>query len=336
MHAVMPLWTRCVLGAVVQFFIMLGFMYLPTHIDRRLAKLSATIVTLPLTGVIISTMLLLDMHETFTATHAVQAFHTVLWMCPTNVLVTWLQCEIGSQLNFGTVVTYVCATLAASLTWVWLAVVTFTGVMYTTQHTANLGYNHAITASLFVLGYVASVLLTKMPDAEVGNVRTSDHGRPGWMLFGIPALGGAMVALITVVGAGSANSSFVLVGIMAAFPLTMFICFTYLWFPALDARTPATAHLTTNHLRAIRCRSLLWYTLYGFRSYDVYYGILPPLLLWFTWSHFGWAVTVAFVLASAFMVFSTLALESCHERAPSPHYAALAPSGGANARTLSF
>jgi hypothetical protein len=320
MHAVIPLWLRCVLGGGLQFFIMLGFMYLPTHIDRRLAKLSATIVTMPFTGVIISTMLLLDMHENFAAKHLVQAFHTVLWMCPTNVLSAWLQCEIAAQLNFGRVTTYVCATLAATLVWVWLAVVTFVGVMYTTEHTANLGYNHAITASLFALGYVASILLTKMPVAEIGNVRTSDYGRPKWMLFGIPALGGVMVVLITLVGAGSANGSYVLVGIMASFPLTIMICFTYLWFPPLPPDAPASRAFTENHRRAIRCRSLIWYALYGFRSYDIYYGILPSLLLWFTWAYFGWAVAVAFVLTAGFMVFTTLGLESCTGHAPSPEY----------------
>ena len=315
-----PLWARCIISGAVAFSMRWVFIYVPSHssLNRKATQhWIPIIITFPVNTLLSSIMILVNMDAVSGQAdfkNLLRAFLTLLWMCPANVLCTWLLYLVSYKSRMGKIQTYVCSMIVSLLVWVLLASLVYIGVLYTTETSARYGYNYTMAAVLGTVGLLGSILMNKlMPKCPV-SVKHSGDGQPKWLAVVLSCVNAVLVIIITVVSDTKNQSSLTLSGLMMSVPFGMYVCFGYLWFPKLNAPIR-----DENKRRAERCRSILWPTCYGFRSSEMFTAVLPTLVMVFAWNLFWLALCISFIVAVSLISGTQAILIKCthHSHEPS-------------------
>jgi hypothetical protein len=290
---------RWFLAGGLEVVVRLLFFWLPTHIPaNRWAPMGSVISCLPFTGVLIASLLLADMHAADTSTfpyrNLMRMTYCVALHAPVNILTTWLPVEVAVQLcnqaGMNYKMAYGISIVTTAVAWISVSPLAY----FTALHLAesDLGAFYATAISLAAVGLAACVGLSRTPPSERDRTHTTGEGRATWVKWVVAIVGGVVVVLIAVVGnSGGASYQYALAGVFASVPLGTWAGFSVCWLQG----SPKTSALK----RAKRCRGALFPAAMGYRSYEIFYGLLPSLVFGFGWSSWGWAVGVAFFVSSA-------------------------------------
>ena len=301
---------RCVICAVIEAGVRLAFTWLPGHMGRtgskaqhKWAAFGAIIATLPYTGVLIATLVLLDMHANSPSVFQFNDFatlcYTVIVLCPVNVLTTWLPVTVAERAatdGHSTVISYVISMAVTGAAWVCTAPLAYFTMTYTMASALPGAY--ATAFSFATVGVISTALLTRMPYDKWDNTGSSGEGRGAWVKWVVAAVGAGVVVTIAIVAADAGGSNFAFAGMLAGVPLGTWAGFSVLWLQRLPARSRKGSAKDRAYERASRARSVLWPAAWGYRSYDMFYAIVPSLVHAVGWGSWGWAVASAFGIAS--------------------------------------
>lgn len=306
-----PLWSRCVIAGCISFIVRWVFIWVPTHtgLKRQAVKhWIPIIITFPFNTLLTSIMVLLNMDAVSGSDdyqNLLRAFYTLVWMCPANVLATWLTCTVASKVNAGKVAAWACGMVASVSVWIAMSLLVYYGVLASTQEVSRYGYNYAGAAVLGSAGWIGSILMNKLE--TVGAINHSDDGRPKWVAGVLSTANAGLVILMTILSDTANRSSLTVTGLLMSVPFGMYVCFGYIWFPDVEGQM-------TNAQRANRCRSILWPTCYGFRASDFYCALLPIVVHALAWKLWWLAVCISFVVAVCIISGTQAALIQCTNR----------------------
>ena len=302
---------RCVICAVIEAGVRLAFTWLPGHMGRagskarpKWAAYGAIIATLPYTGVLIATLVLLDMHAHSPTEFQFNDFatlcYTVLVLGPVNVLTTWLPVTVAERAGadgHSVLSSYVAAIVTTGGVWACTGTLAYYTMTYAMASSVPAAYIIAFTYA--TIGVTGAVMLTRMPHDKWDHTESNGEGRGAWVKWVVAAVGAGVVVTIAVVAADAGGSNYAFAGMLAGVPLGTWAGFSVLWLQPLPTRSHGGSVRERAYERASRARSVLWPAAWGYRSYDMFYAIAPSLVHAVGWGSWGWAVAGAFGIASA-------------------------------------
>jgi len=310
----LAVWQRTLICAVVEFCVRVLFVKLPTWLPPHVAVYGPIIASLPFSGVLISYATIsncIDKYGAYYTSVVGRLFGTVIFMEPINVLGSWLLLELTAgarRKNISLSSSYGIGMLIVLSLWFGSALTAYGAILYVTRVWLQMRMYYSYTLVYTFAGFAGALLIVFGEPARLVArvVSHSEEGRKSYINWLVPFVAVLVIVLISLVGSAGGAGGEAFTGLLASVPLGMWFAFTYLWFQKAD----------TLDTRVNVCRSVLWPATVGYRSFPLFYLILPGSVAMLGADHWGWAICASFLFSSvavlvlAFSIFGWPASEA--------------------------